>query len=211
MAECLRSKGAKQVGSYGKSIWRSSPPPGHQPGEGHDRPHALEQEEAPLPSVEREHGEHAGPDDVEHEINGRPGREQPQLVQPEAGEHEHGAGELDELEHSTFTVGLGAHRLLGSWDTIAVEELGLAELCDALQLRRLSVSEALDAVLRRADAIEPLHPFICRLDDEARRAAAASDARIANGTGRSMEGLPITVKDVIWMRSEERRVGKECR
>jgi Asp-tRNA(Asn)/Glu-tRNA(Gln) amidotransferase A subunit family amidase len=80
------------------------------------------------------------------------------------------------------------------------EQLGLLELRDALRSGQLSAREALAATLRRADAIEHLHPFLCRLDEDAQRAAAASDARIANGTARSMEGVPITVKDVIWMR-----------
>ena len=65
-----------------------------------------------------------------------------------------------------------------------------------LAARELSAVEALDAVMAQADRVNPsLNAIVARNDDAARKAAAESDARFANGTARPLEGLPITIKD----------------
>lgn len=62
--------------------------------------------------------------------------------------------------------------------------------------RRFSAAELLEASFARIDALNPRLNAIVAEDREAARAmASASDARIANGTARPLEGLPITIKD----------------
>ena len=62
-----------------------------------------------------------------------------------------------------------------------------------LAARELS---ALDAVMAQANRVNPkLNAIVARNDEAARKAAADSDARYANGTARPLEGLPITIKD----------------
>src|SRR3954447_8698229 len=74
------------------------------------------------------------------------------------------------------------------------------ELGVALARRELSAGEALEAVLARADRIEPaLNPFAVRLDDRARRAAVVADAALARGDGGALCGIPVTVKDSHWL------------
>jgi Asp-tRNA(Asn)/Glu-tRNA(Gln) amidotransferase A subunit family amidase len=78
--------------------------------------------------------------------------------------------------------------------------LGLRALRDLLAAREVSAVEACDAALARADAIEPvLNPFAVRLDERARAGARRADARRAAGDDGALLGLPVTVKDVIWV------------
>lgn len=66
----------------------------------------------------------------------------------------------------------------------------------ALLARRFSATELLEATFARIDALNPRLNAIVAQDREAARAMAlASDARIAAGTARPLEGLTITIKD----------------
>jgi amidase len=66
----------------------------------------------------------------------------------------------------------------------------------AMLARRFSAADLLEATFARIDALNPRLNAIVAEDREAARAMAkASDARIANGTARPLEGLPITIKD----------------
>src|SRR5690606_38525881 len=61
---------------------------------------------------------------------------------------------------------------------------------------RFSATQLLEATFARIDALNPALNAIVAQDREAARAmAAASDARLANGTARALEGLPVTIKD----------------
>jgi Asp-tRNA(Asn)/Glu-tRNA(Gln) amidotransferase A subunit family amidase len=84
-------------------------------------------------------------------------------------------------------------------------ELSAVDLAAALRRRELSAGLALEAVLQRANQIErSVNPFSLRLDDRARRAAAAADAALARGEGGPLCGVPVTTKDSHWM------AGVEC-
>jgi Asp-tRNA(Asn)/Glu-tRNA(Gln) amidotransferase A subunit family amidase len=81
-----------------------------------------------------------------------------------------------------------------------VSSLSALELSAALRSRDLSAVDALDAVLERADSVESaVNPFAVRLDDRARRAAAAADAALARGDGGPLCGVPLTIKDSHWL------------
>ena len=69
-------------------------------------------------------------------------------------------------------------------------------LRQALLARRFSATDLLEASFARIDALNPrLNAIVAEDRDAARAMAKASDARIANGTARPLEGLPITIKD----------------
>ena len=81
-----------------------------------------------------------------------------------------------------------------------VNGLYALELSAALRRRDLSAVDALEAVLERADRVEgALNPFSVRLDDRARRSAAAADAVLAQGDGGPLCGVPLTIKDSHWL------------
>jgi amidase len=66
----------------------------------------------------------------------------------------------------------------------------------ALLEGRFTASQLLDATFARIDALNPqLNAIVAQDRDAARKMAAASDTRLANGTARALEGLPITIKD----------------
>jgi Asp-tRNA(Asn)/Glu-tRNA(Gln) amidotransferase A subunit family amidase len=82
--------------------------------------------------------------------------------------------------------------------------LPAAELIDHLRRREVSAVELLEAVLDRADALDPiLNPFSVRLDDRARAAARHADTLLANGRGGPLTGLPVSAKDSQWLAGVE--------
>jgi Asp-tRNA(Asn)/Glu-tRNA(Gln) amidotransferase A subunit family amidase len=91
-------------------------------------------------------------------------------------------------------------------------EFSATELSAALRRRELSATDALDAVLQRADEIAgTVNPFSARLDDSARRAARAADAALSRGEGGPLCGVPVTTKDSHWMAGVESTSGSRAR
>lgn len=69
-------------------------------------------------------------------------------------------------------------------------------LRQALLARRFSAGDLLETTFARIDALNPsLNAVVAQDRDAARAMAAESDKRLANGTARALEGLPITIKD----------------
>jgi aspartyl-tRNA(Asn)/glutamyl-tRNA(Gln) amidotransferase subunit A len=75
-------------------------------------------------------------------------------------------------------------------------DLTLAELRDALKAKKVSALEATEAYLANIDRARALNAFITVTPDKARAMAKASDARIARGDARPLEGVPLGVKDL---------------
>jgi amidase len=74
--------------------------------------------------------------------------------------------------------------------------LPVAEQARLLRQRKLSAAELLRLTLRRIDRLNPAVNAVIALDAEgAGRAADDADRRFADGTARTLEGLPITIKD----------------
>jgi Asp-tRNA(Asn)/Glu-tRNA(Gln) amidotransferase A subunit family amidase len=96
-------------------------------------------------------------------------------------------------------------------ESVDVLNLSALDLRAALTRRELSAAEALEAVLDRADLIQPaLNPYAVRLDDRARRAAAAADAALARGEGGPLCGIPLTIKDSHWLAGVTSAVGSRA-
>ena len=80
----------------------------------------------------------------------------------------------------------------------ALWELTAHEAAEGLRARAFSAAELTDAVIARADAVEPrVNAYITRTDDLAREQAREADARFAAGTATPLTGIPFAVKDLI--------------
>ncbi len=82
-----------------------------------------------------------------------------------------------------------------------MDATGLAvDLSTELRRREISAEELLEAVIQRTEQISTvLNPIAVKLYDRARRTAKIADKRLANGTGGSLCGLPVTIKDSQWL------------
>ncbi|MFF2486129.1 amidase [Microbacterium sp. NPDC058062] len=75
--------------------------------------------------------------------------------------------------------------------------ISATELAALLSSRQVSAVEAADFYLDRIDAINPRINAIVWIDrDDVRRRALEADRRIAAGTARPFEGVPIPIKDL---------------
>jgi aspartyl-tRNA(Asn)/glutamyl-tRNA(Gln) amidotransferase subunit A len=91
----------------------------------------------------------------------------------------------------------GDTRVLAADIMSDLTRLTLAEARDRLQRREVSATELTQAFL---DAIERgnglLNAYVLPTPEHALKQAKASDARLAKGEGRALEGLPLGVKDL---------------
>ena len=76
----------------------------------------------------------------------------------------------------------------------------LAEAREALKEKRLSSRELTEAMIAAMAASRPLNAFVTETPEKALAMAADSDARIARGEGRALEGLPLAIKDLFCTR-----------
>jgi aspartyl-tRNA(Asn)/glutamyl-tRNA(Gln) amidotransferase subunit A len=75
-------------------------------------------------------------------------------------------------------------------------ELNLADARDGLAKKEFSAVELTQAHIDRVAASAALNAYVLETPEKALDMAAASDAKIAAGEARSLEGLPIGVKDL---------------
>ncbi|MGC8536726.1 MAG: Asp-tRNA(Asn)/Glu-tRNA(Gln) amidotransferase subunit GatA [Rhizomicrobium sp.] len=74
--------------------------------------------------------------------------------------------------------------------------LTLADARTALLEKRCSSMELTGALLSAIEAARPLNAFVTQTPERALAMAAESDARLARGEARSLEGLPLAIKDL---------------
>jgi aspartyl-tRNA(Asn)/glutamyl-tRNA(Gln) amidotransferase subunit A len=75
--------------------------------------------------------------------------------------------------------------------------LSLADMRDGLKAKKFSAVELANAHLAAIEKANPeLNAFITITGDKALDMAKASDARLAKGEGRAIEGIPVGVKDL---------------
>ncbi|MFM9090645.1 MAG: Asp-tRNA(Asn)/Glu-tRNA(Gln) amidotransferase subunit GatA [Verrucomicrobiota bacterium] len=93
--------------------------------------------------------------------------------------------------------------------TTPLHYLSLADAAAALAARRISSAELTEAVIARAEAVEPrLRAFLSADPASARAQAQASDARrAAGGCLGPLDGIPIGLKDVIAVRDQPLTAG----
>ncbi|MGH7035368.1 MAG: amidase family protein, partial [Stellaceae bacterium] len=78
----------------------------------------------------------------------------------------------------------------------ALNELGLAEARDALRAKKFSARELAEAHIAAVTAVRPLNAYLCETPEKALAMAAESDARLARGAARPLEGIPLAIKDL---------------
>ncbi len=74
--------------------------------------------------------------------------------------------------------------------------LTLAQARDALRKKEFSALELADAHLAAVEKARALNAFVLETPEQARAMARASDERLSKGTGGSLEGLPVAIKDL---------------
>ncbi len=74
--------------------------------------------------------------------------------------------------------------------------LTVAEIADGLAAKRFSAVELTTAYLAAIEEARRLNAFIVETPEQALAMAAESDRRVAEGTARRLEGVPIGVKDL---------------
>jgi aspartyl-tRNA(Asn)/glutamyl-tRNA(Gln) amidotransferase subunit A len=72
----------------------------------------------------------------------------------------------------------------------------LADARDAVAAKKISSKELTAAFSRAVAAARPLNAFVTETPDKALAMAEESDARIARGEARPLEGLPLAIKDL---------------
>ncbi|MEM9838682.1 MAG: Asp-tRNA(Asn)/Glu-tRNA(Gln) amidotransferase subunit GatA [Pseudomonadota bacterium] len=72
----------------------------------------------------------------------------------------------------------------------------IAELRAGLAAKEFSATEVTDAYLQRAEGSEALNAYVRFTADQAREDAKASDARIAAGEAKPLDGIPLGIKDL---------------
>jgi aspartyl-tRNA(Asn)/glutamyl-tRNA(Gln) amidotransferase subunit A len=83
----------------------------------------------------------------------------------------------------------------------------LTEAMEALKSKKLSARELVEAHIRAIDTAKSLNAFVTLTPELALEQAAASDARIAKGSARPLEGLPIAIKDLFCTRGVRTTAG----
>jgi aspartyl-tRNA(Asn)/glutamyl-tRNA(Gln) amidotransferase subunit A len=79
--------------------------------------------------------------------------------------------------------------------------LTIAEARAKLKAKDISAVELTEAYLAAIDAVNPsLNAYVAVTHDKAREMAKASDARIAEGEARALEGIPLGIKDLFGTR-----------
>jgi len=74
--------------------------------------------------------------------------------------------------------------------------LTLAQAREALRKKEFSATELAEAHLAAIEQARSLNAYVMGTPERARAMARASDQRLANGQGGSLEGLPLAIKDL---------------
>ncbi|MCW5716540.1 MAG: Asp-tRNA(Asn)/Glu-tRNA(Gln) amidotransferase subunit GatA [Bauldia sp.] len=80
--------------------------------------------------------------------------------------------------------------------TAELTGLSIAALRDGYAAKSFSPVEVVDAYIAAVDAARDLNAYVVTTLDRARADAKASEARIAAGTARPLEGIPLGIKDL---------------
>ncbi len=86
-------------------------------------------------------------------------------------------------------------------------DLTIAALRDGLRAKKFSALEVADAYAGAMEKNRHLNAFILETPDLAREQAKASDARLAKGEGRDLEGIPLGIKDLFCTKGVQTTAG----
>jgi aspartyl-tRNA(Asn)/glutamyl-tRNA(Gln) amidotransferase subunit A len=88
-------------------------------------------------------------------------------------------------------------------------DLDLTAARDGLVAKEFSAVELTKAYLGAIEAAKPLNAYLIATPDQALAAAAQSDARIAQGRARPLEGVPLGIKDLFCTQGVETTAGSK--
>ncbi|NOT42378.1 MAG: Asp-tRNA(Asn)/Glu-tRNA(Gln) amidotransferase subunit GatA, partial [Alphaproteobacteria bacterium] len=74
--------------------------------------------------------------------------------------------------------------------------LTIAEARDGLKKKAFSAKELTEAHIKAVEKARALNAFVTETPDIARAGAAEADKRIAAGSARALEGIPLGIKDL---------------
>lgn len=80
--------------------------------------------------------------------------------------------------------------------SLSLINLSLKDARDGLRNKEFTAQELVEAHIRQAEACRDLNCFITETFDQALDAARSSDEKLAKGTARKLEGLPLGIKDL---------------
>jgi aspartyl-tRNA(Asn)/glutamyl-tRNA(Gln) amidotransferase subunit A len=86
-------------------------------------------------------------------------------------------------------------------------QLSLRETRDGLRAKHFSSVELVHAHVKAVEAARALNAFVVETPDRAMADAKASDARIAAGTARPLEGIPLGIKDLFCTKGVQATAG----
>jgi aspartyl-tRNA(Asn)/glutamyl-tRNA(Gln) amidotransferase subunit A len=78
----------------------------------------------------------------------------------------------------------------------AITDFTLVEARDAVRSKKVSSTELTKAFVGAIEKARSLNAFVTETPERALEMASSSDARIAKGEGRPLEGLPLAIKDL---------------
>jgi aspartyl-tRNA(Asn)/glutamyl-tRNA(Gln) amidotransferase subunit A len=89
----------------------------------------------------------------------------------------------------------------------ALTALSLSDARDGLRRKDFSAREITEAHIAAVEAARPLNAYVVETPERALAMAAESDARLARGEGRALEGLPLAIKDLFCTKDVLTRAG----
>jgi aspartyl-tRNA(Asn)/glutamyl-tRNA(Gln) amidotransferase subunit A len=91
----------------------------------------------------------------------------------------------------------------------SLTDLTIAALRDGLRAKKFSAVEVADAYNAAVEKNRHLNAFIVETPELARQQAQASDARLAKGEGRDLEGVPLGIKDLFCTKGVQTTAGSK--
>ncbi|HEY4986804.1 MAG TPA: Asp-tRNA(Asn)/Glu-tRNA(Gln) amidotransferase subunit GatA, partial [Bradyrhizobium sp.] len=85
----------------------------------------------------------------------------------------------------------------------------LAQARDAVHSKKVSSKELTQAFVKAVAEARPLNAFVTETPEKAIEMAVASDVRIAAGTARPLEGLPLAIKDLFCTKGVKTTAGSK--
>ena len=79
---------------------------------------------------------------------------------------------------------------------MSLTNLTIAEARTKLRAKEFSALELIDAYLKAIESAKSLNAYIVTTPEQAREMAEASDAKLAQGLGGALEGIPLGIKDL---------------
>src|SRR5438045_2783212 len=85
----------------------------------------------------------------------------------------------------------------------------LAEARSALREKKISARELTEAFVQAVEGARSLNAFVTETPELALARAASSDAHLAKGDARPLEGLPLAIKDLFCTRGVRTTAGSK--